>query len=180
VLYEVSNTFGQWHHHLFAAGELDAAGNVRHVFDRELSVSPFIGMDAAYEFRVRPPGERVAVVVREREAGGHVLTATLTARRSALTTSSLWGVFVRHPMVTLKVVGGIHREALTLWRKRVPWHRHGPAPARDVSIGGVRAAPPTSPPPGRSWRHPGTGSIRRWPPRGRRTRTEGSGSPPFR
>jgi hypothetical protein len=135
VLYEVSNTFGQWHHHLFAAGIADATGNVRHVFDKELSVSPFIGMDASYEFSVHPPDEHAAVVARAFQAEGQLLTATLTARRRELTTAALWRVFASHPMVTMKVVGGIHLEAVKLWRKRIPWHRHGAAPAHPVTIG---------------------------------------------
>ncbi len=73
VLYEVSNTFGQWHHHLRAVDGLDAAGNARHVFDKGLFVSPFIDQDATYEFRVRPPDERVALMVREHVPPGQVL-----------------------------------------------------------------------------------------------------------
>jgi hypothetical protein len=37
-------------------------------------------------------------------------------------------------MVTLKVIGGIHWEALRLWRKGAPFRRHGPAPQRLVTI----------------------------------------------
>ena len=31
VMYEISNTFGQWHHHLHPVDGLDPAGNARHV-----------------------------------------------------------------------------------------------------------------------------------------------------
>ncbi len=134
VLYEVSNTFGQWHHHLCAVEGLDAAGNARHVFDKRLFVSPFIDMDATYEFRVRPPDDRVALIVRERLPQGQVLVATLVARRRPLTRRTLWSAFARHPMMTLKVVAGIHWEAVRLWRKGAPFRRHGPAPEDPVTI----------------------------------------------
>ena len=132
VMYEVSNTFGQWHHHLFAAGE--ARGQMCHVFDKELSVSPFIGMDATYEFRVRAPDERASIVVREFEPAGQVLTASFVAHRRRLTTASLWRAFASHPLITLKVMGGIQWQALRLIRKGVPWHRHGDAPTHQVTI----------------------------------------------
>jgi DUF1365 family protein len=135
VLYEVSNTFGQWHHYLCPVDGLDATGNARHVFDKELFVSPFIDMEATYEFRVRPPDERVAVLVREHVHQGQVLTASLVARRRALTKANLWRVFATHPMVTLKVIGGIHWEALRLWGKGATFRRHGPAPAHELTIG---------------------------------------------
>lgn len=134
VLYEVSNTFGQWHHHLAPVDGLDAAGNARHVFDKELFVSPFIDMDATYEFRVRPPDARAALLVREYVAAGQVLTATLVARRRELGRAGLWRAFATHPMVTLKVLGGIHWQALRLWRKGAPFRRHGPAPDRLVTV----------------------------------------------
>ena len=79
ILYEISNTFGQWHLHLHAVAGLDPAGNARHVFAKELFVSPFIDMDATYEFRMRPPDERAALLIREHLPSGHLLTATFVA-----------------------------------------------------------------------------------------------------
>lgn len=137
VLYEVSNTFGERLSYLCpvdAAEPLDAAGTVRHTFDKRLFVSPFIDMGATYAFRVRPPDERVAVLVRETLPEGHLLTATLVGRRRPFTAASLWRAFATHPMVTLKVVGGIHFEALRLWRKGAPYRRRGAPPAEPYVI----------------------------------------------
>ena len=134
VLYEVSNTFGQWHHHLARVDGLDPSGNARHVFGKELFVSPFIDQEATYDFRVRPPDDRAALIVREHVAAGQVLTATLVAMRRELGRFGMWRVFATHPMVTLKVLGGIHWEALRLWRKGAPFRRHGPTPDHLVTI----------------------------------------------
>jgi hypothetical protein len=127
VIYEVANTFGGWRHHVWPVHGLDAAGNARHVFEKELSVSPFIG-DATYEFRVRPPDERAAVLVRETQATGRVLTATLVGRRSELSSANLWRAVASQTMAPAKVIAGIHLEALRLWRKGAPFRRHLPAP----------------------------------------------------
>jgi hypothetical protein len=133
VIYEVSNTFGGWRHHVWPVRELDAAGNARHVFDKELSVSPFIG-DATYEFRVRPPDERAAVLVRETHADERILTATLVGRRRELTSAGLWRAVASQTMAPLKVIAGIHLEALRLWVKGAPFRRHLPAPEPRIRI----------------------------------------------
>lgn len=134
VLYEVANTFGGAHSYLFASGTPDEQGAITHVFDKELFVSPFIPMDATYEFKMRPPGERAGLTVREFIPQGHVLTATFTARRTALTQRGLWQAFAAHPAVTLKVIGAIHVEAVRLLVKRAPFRRHLPPPAHDVTV----------------------------------------------
>ena len=84
---------------------------------------------------MRPPDERAALLIREHLPSGHLLTATLVATRTSLTSRALWKAFASHPMVTLKVIGGIHWQALRLWLKGAPFRRHGAAPDRLVTIG---------------------------------------------
>ena len=63
--------------------------SVRTAFAKELYVSPFIDMEATYDFTTREPDDRVSVVVRESTPGGRVLIATLGARRLPLTGRTL-------------------------------------------------------------------------------------------
>ena len=135
VLYEVSNTFGERHAYLVPMEEPAAAGDiVRRGFDKELFVSPFIGMDARYDFATRVPDDRLSVVVRERVPEGHVLTAALTARRAPLTGRNLARAFFGYPLVTLKVMGGIHAEAAKLWLKGAPYRRRPAPPKHAVTV----------------------------------------------
>lgn len=141
ILYEVSNTFGEWHDYLVPVLPGDVMGNgrassVRTIFDKQLYVSPFIDMAASYDFTTRVPDERVSVVVRETAAGGRVLVATLGAARRPLTAASLASVLARYPLVTLKVIGGIHWEALKLRLKGAPYRRRGAPPASPMTIVG--------------------------------------------
>jgi DUF1365 family protein len=53
--------------------------------------------------------------------------------RSALTDSALVKAVAAHPLLTFKVVAGIHWEALKLWLKRVPLVRRPAPPAEPVS-----------------------------------------------
>lgn len=139
ILYEVSNTFGEWHDYLVPVGPTDVTGNdrarsVRTIFDKRLYVSPFIDMAATYDFTTRVPDERVSVVVRETAAGGRVLVATLGAARRPLTGRSLISVLTRYPLVTLKVIGGIHWEAMKLRLKGAPYRRRGAPPASPMTV----------------------------------------------
>ena len=135
VLYEVSNTFGQTHAYLVPLEEPASAGDVvRRGFAKELFVSPFIGMDARYDFATRVPDERLSVVVRAQEPEGHVLTAALNARRAPLTGANLARAFFGYPLVTLKVMGGIHVEAAKLWLKGAPYRRRPAPPAHPVTV----------------------------------------------
>ena len=45
------------------------------------------------------------------------------------------GTFLRHPLLTLKVIAGIHWEALLLWLKGMKITQRPPQPDQPVSIG---------------------------------------------
>ena len=49
-------------------------------------------------------------------------------------TRELLRVFVTHPLLTLKVVAGIHLEALLIWLKGVSLHVRPPPPDRPVTV----------------------------------------------
>ncbi|MBP2305697.1 DUF1365 family protein [Azospirillum melinis] len=137
VIHEVSNTFGQRHAYLIPAAA-GPDGLVRQRCDKGFYVSPFMDMETAYHFRIRPPGglagEPLAVSIRQTDAEGPVLHAALTARRVELTDGAILRAWARHPLMTAKVVAGIHWEALHLWRKGLAIRPRPPAPADPVTI----------------------------------------------
>jgi hypothetical protein len=96
-------------------GEISAAG-VRQEQDH---VSPFVEMATRYRFRISPPGEEIRLRILEVDAEGPLLAATFSGRRRALTTRALLHALVTLPLLTLKIVGAIHWEALRLWLKGV-------------------------------------------------------------
>jgi uncharacterized protein len=123
-IYEVRNTFGQRHTYVAKVedGELSDAG-LRQTRTKLFHVSPFVGMEAAYEFR-----EKVRVRILETEAGTPLLSATIIGTQKPLNATNILFECIRAPLMTLKVVLGIHYEALKLWLKGARYHTIPAAP----------------------------------------------------
>ena len=131
VIYTVRNTFGEKHSHVARVeqGELSNAG-LRQSRSKLLHVSPFIGMDARYHFRVLPPGRIARLRIHETENGEALFAASFVGAHRPLTTRTLTGVLLRFPLMTWKVMTAIHWQALKLWLKGARFHRSPPPPAK--------------------------------------------------
>ncbi len=107
---------------------LDGDKLPRHGFDKTLHVSPFFDQIGRYRISLTPPADEYGIVIEYLdEEGARLLTASQAGRRVPLTTRSLIKQFFTSPLLTLKVVGGIHWEAIKLWRKGAKY-RPVPAP----------------------------------------------------
>jgi DUF1365 family protein len=129
LIYMVRNTFGERHSYVVPVrpGEVSDAG-IRQSQAKHLHVSPFIGMEARYDFRILPPGRSVRLRIHETAGGEPLLAATFTGTAAPLTGTGLLRLLARFPFMTLKVMAAIHWEALKLWLKGAVFHR-SPAPA---------------------------------------------------
>ena len=146
IFYEVRNTFGEWHDYLLAPAAGRRPGEpVVHGCDKAFYVSPFIGMTARYRFRLTEPAERLSVLIREEVPEGEILVATLVGQRRPLSDRALFSAFLRHPLMTAKVMAAIHWEALKLWIKGARYHAR-PAPPDEAITFGPPAGPATAPP----------------------------------
>lgn len=125
VVLEVNNTFGERHCYLV---EARGAEVVRQSCAKAFFVSPFLGLDMTYDFRLAAPGERAATAILGRGAdGAPIISAAFCGARRDLDDRELGRAFRRHPLLTLKVVAAIHWEAAKLLAKGLRLHRH-PAP----------------------------------------------------
>ena len=134
IVYEVHNTVGGMHAYV-APVPNPTDGIVRQSADKVFYVSPFIGMTARYDFVVAPPGEKFALTIRESVPEGPQLIATHAGDRREFTDSQLAWLLAAHPLMTLKVLGGILIEALYLWRKGARYNAPVPTQGPPVTRG---------------------------------------------
>lgn len=132
LLYEVSNTFGERHCYLLPVVEEQRGGGPIHQScDKGFYVSPFIPVAGRYDFRVLPPAEKLSLGIRLTLPEGEQLVAVQKGERENLSDRQLLQLFLSHPLMTFKVMAGIHWEALKLWRKGAAYHRR-PAPPDEI------------------------------------------------
>jgi hypothetical protein len=93
-------------------------------FTKALHVSPFMGMDHCYEWRMTAPGETLSVHIANSHAGRLAFDATLSLRRRELTNASLTRMSVRYPAATLRVLTLIYIQAARLRLKGLRLHPH--------------------------------------------------------
>jgi len=131
VLYEVHNTFGHQHSHLVVLPESTRErGTIRHDLRKELHVSPFFDQIGTYRVTVNQPTTDYTLTIGYLdEEGGRLLTASQRGKRTELMGRTLLKQFLTSPMLTVKVIVGIHWEAIKLVRKGA---RYRPVPAPPV------------------------------------------------
>ena len=134
LIYEVRNTFGERHSYVCPVdhGQASEAG-IRQACDKLFYVSPFIEMEMRYHFRVLPPGREIRWRILETDKDGPLLAATFAGQQVSLTTAALAGLLLKLPFLTVKVMAGIHWEALKLWLKGARYIRR-PTPPPPHSV----------------------------------------------
>jgi len=130
IVAEVNNTFGEGHLYLLSDRErLPAPSEDRMSYQarKVMHVSPFVSMDAIYQFHFAPVGDRLSIRLSESERGRPFFDAHLWGRRRELTDRNLAALLLRYPLLTVKVIAAIHWQALRLYLKGVPFHAQPPA-----------------------------------------------------
>lgn len=126
IVAEITNTpWGE--RHCYVLGDRDnlAAGSrKRFNFNKEFHISPFIDMNVAYDWRFTQPSKQLAIHMENLYAGQPFFDATMVLRRKELSRSAFAQVLVQYPLMTAKVIGAIHWQALKLWMKGVPMFSH--------------------------------------------------------
>ena len=117
ILYEVKNTFNEQHTYVFSASS--SSNLILHRCDKKFYVSPFMEMKTFYNFRLLNPGKILNVFIKQSDNRGTLLTACQVGKRIEITNKNLLYQFLRHPLMSFKVIAAIHFEALRLWLKGV-------------------------------------------------------------
>jgi len=137
VLYEIRNTFGHSHTHLVAVDDEGSEDGTRlqHGFDKTLHVSPFFDQIGRYDVVLQPPDDRFSIgITYFDDEGDRLLTASQVGSRTELTMGSLLKQFVVKPLLTFKVIVGIHIHAIRLLLKGAKYRPVAPEPDTDVEV----------------------------------------------
>ena len=117
ILYEVKNTYNEQHTYVFPVKR--GSKIVTQNCNKKLYVSPFIEMQTAYNFRLSDPKDTLSIFIKQTDSDGVLLSACQIGIRENISTKKLLLNFLKHPMMTIKIIMAIHFEALRLWRKGI-------------------------------------------------------------
>ena len=117
ILYEVKNTFGEQHTYIF---KVDNNQNLyQHNCSKKFHVSPFIEMNCKYFLRLLKPGEKISVIIDQYQTDEKILYASQDGQRVDFNTKELIKSYLKHPLMTFKIILAIHFEAFKLWLKGI-------------------------------------------------------------
>lgn len=133
MIYEVNNTFGQRHTYVIPAEERENGVLWQHC-DKQFYVSPFNDVSGQYSFHVSPIAEKLTIGVALRDDEGPLLNAYFRGERQDLTDGALLKAIAHTGWMTIKVMAGIHYEALKLWMKGLKLKPRPDAPKRAVAF----------------------------------------------
>ena len=117
ILYEVKNTFGEQHTYVFKT-EINH-NLIQHTCKKKFHVSPFIEMDCTYFFRLLKPGNKISVIIDQNDNNGKILYASQDGVRSEINNINFIKSYLKHPLMTFKIIFAIHYEAFKLWSKGI-------------------------------------------------------------
>ncbi|MDC2970335.1 DUF1365 domain-containing protein [Candidatus Pelagibacter sp.] len=117
ILYEVKNTFGEQHTYIFKVE--DNTKFFEHNCSKKFHVSPFIEMNCNYFFRILKPGEKISIIIDQYQLDEKILYASQDGKRVNFNTKELIKSYLKHPLMTFKIISAIHYEAFKLWTKGI-------------------------------------------------------------
>jgi hypothetical protein len=129
VVADVTNTpWGESHAYVMSVDESTDHGTVRLMrgqFSKQLHVSPLMGMDHTYDWRLSEPAERLMVHIESHRSGGErMFDATLSLRRREISRHALMGTLARYPLLTVRILARIYGHALRLKLRGAKYFPH--------------------------------------------------------
>ena len=76
-------------------------------------------MDCNYLFRILKPTEKISVIIDQYQSNEKILYASQDGIRRDFTSSELIRSYLKHPLMTFKIIIAIHFEAFKLWSKGI-------------------------------------------------------------
>jgi uncharacterized protein len=128
VVADVTNTpWGERHSYVMGVDRSADHGTVKLMrarFDKQLHVSPLMGMDHTYDWRLTVPGEQLLVHIQSDRKQTRVFDATLSLHRREMTPRAMRGTLLRYPFLTARILVRIYTHALRLKLRGAKYFPH--------------------------------------------------------
>lgn len=97
-------------------------------------VSPFIAHDVDFDFRLNVPSEELQLKIDDYKGDNHLFTAVLSGEKKALTNHNVLRYALLFPLITLRIIGLIHWQAIKIWLKKIPFYKKEEYPELQVGV----------------------------------------------
>ncbi|NBO19747.1 MAG: DUF1365 domain-containing protein [Proteobacteria bacterium] len=134
VISEVNNTFGDRHCYIsfHDDGRVITQDDIL-TTQKLMHVSPYCEVKGHYQFRFAYREEKIGVWIDYHDDEGLLLTTAMVGKRVPLSSGQLLGCFFRYPLITVKVIGLIHYQALKLFLKGIRYRTRPTPPQTEIS-----------------------------------------------
>ena len=116
VLYEVKNTFGEQHTYIF---KVENGQLLQHNCSKKFHVSPFIEMNCDYFFKILKPSEKISIIINQYQLKRKNIICFTRRNKSRFYKLRVDKIYLKHPLMTFKIISAIHFEAFKLWVKGI-------------------------------------------------------------
>lgn len=141
VIAEVRNTFGEKHSYLLssASRKANASAGLPLPYDVVLNkekcfhVSPLFDLEGRYHFKFGEPGVKLAVQLNETRQGAPLIDTAMAGTAKPFSDAEIARQVLRMPVQAVKVLAGIHWQALKIWLRGARFHKKPKPPTAEVT-----------------------------------------------
>lgn len=126
VVAEVQNTpwFERHCYVLWHGNQLGTSPEAQYRHPKTFHVSPFMGMDLEYHWRLSLPAEHLQIEIENTKGDSPLFRASMALSRVPLSRHTQSTMLWRYPLMTARITAAIYFQAFHLWRKKCPFYPH--------------------------------------------------------